>query len=268
MSDVEQEEITSQPEASTEDQALETQGQPEQASEPTGIPEKFIEASKVDVIRSYQEVEKDRGRLANELGELRKKQEQMEEQYRLLEAQRLQQQTAPVQQDYEQQELDPLSVYDSKFDEDPREAIRQTFELQQQKLENAARKARLESQASKAAEYYLQQKQENPDFARREPVMQQLGQQFQHMIAEEYQNSPEIIRALDLMSKGLDIDYYTKNAAVESQKHRASVAEEKRRAQSQQATSAGDVDSYLDPNLSHEEWLARAKKLYGHSDKE
>lgn len=271
MSDVEQSEITAQPAASEEqDQTLEFQGQSEEQAieeNPSAIPQKFLEASKIDVINSYRELEKERGRLANELGSLRKSQEDMAERFKQLEAERLQQQSQPqpvyqAQQEQEQQELDPVSVFESKFDEDPRAAIREGLRTYGELTKKELQKIRQQELAAKASEFYYQQKQTNPDFARREPLMQQLAQQYGHIIRPEYLNSAEAIRVLDLLSKGADVSYYEKSAVENTKKHRASIVEEKRRAQSESATSEGD--SMVDlGSLSNEEYLKHVESLYG-----
>ena len=273
MSDVEQGGITAEPAASTEEEQALEQGQPEQANEvtPDGIPKKFLESSKYDVIQSYQELEKDRGRLASELGELRKSQEEMAEKYKQLETERFQaqqvQQPLPVQQETPQQEIDPLSVFDSKFDEDPKAAIREAVLRQQQLLESQIQQQRANIEASKASEFYFSQKESNPDFARREPVMQQLAQQYSHIIKPEFLNSADAIKVLDLMSRGADLDYYKKAAVEDTKKHRASQVEEKRRAQSESSNSQGD-QIVTPKDMSHEEAMKYYEQRFGYSDKD
>lgn len=273
MSDVEQGGITAQPAAPAEPQAPEP-GQPNTANvaDPNGIPQKFLEASKIDVIRSFQELEREKGRLSNELGEARKSQEESAEKYKQLEAQRfaqpIQSPTAqPVQQAPIQQEQDPFSILESKFDDDPKAAIRAALESQNQLAQRQLDQQFMTQQAQKANEFYYEQKENNPDFARREPVMQQLNSQFGHMIKKEYQNSAEVIRALDLMSKGYDLEFYKKAAVEDTQKHRASVTEEKRRAQSEPANSEGDaiVDT---AKMSNKEYIKFMEENYGYADKD
>jgi hypothetical protein len=273
MSDVEHAEQISQSETSDE-QALDEQGQPIQTEEdnPNIIPQKFLEASKIDVIRSYQQLEKDRGRLASEIGELRKQQEDMTEQYKQLESQRFAQPTPGyaqpvVNQEPVQQELDPFSVLDTKFDDDPKEAIREAIRVQQEQFNRQFQVEKLQQETAKGVNFYHEQKQANPDFARREPVMQRLSQQYGHIIKPEFANSVDALRALDLMSRGADLDYYKNNAVEETKKQRASIVEEKRRAQSESASSQGDAGIDVG-GMTNDEYLKHMEQLYGRSTPE
>jgi len=114
---------------------------------------------------------------------------------------------------------------------------------------------------SEAEGYYRKQKQENPDYARREPIMQQLAVEMQDIIRPEALTSVKALRALDLMSRGVDMDYYTKQAVERGQKDGLSVRSEKQRAQSESATSKTD-SSVSFKNLS----LDEMRKVLGRSD--
>lgn len=275
MSDTDREETTATQSAASEQdtQTLteETEGQSAQTEEVDTnlVPEKFLEKSKMDVIQAYRELEKDRGRLASELGELRQQREELEEKFKQTEITQMQQPaqpTTPQQQTTTQEIPDPLSVLDSKFDEDPKSAIKESLKAQYEALQTQTKQQWLQQQQQAANEYYWQQKKANPDFARRESAMQQLANQFQHLIKPEYANSADMIKALDLMSRGMDIDHYKKAAVEEAQKRGASVLEEKRRAQSESSNSEGDRQVDLS-QLSDADYLRHMEKLYGHSDK-
>jgi hypothetical protein len=274
MSDVERDELTTQSVASDQDQqTLDTHpDQSVQTEDSNLVPEKFLEKSKIDVIQAYTELEKDRGRLASELGNLRKEREELEEKYRQIEVQRMQvpqptPQTTVPQQVQTQQEVDPLSVLRNKFSDDPQSAIEEAIKAQTDMIQSQVQMQRLQDQSSRANEYLYGQAQENPDFARRVPQMQQLAQQYVHMVKPEFQNSIEMIKILDLASRGADIDYYKKTALTEAQKHGASMLEEKRKAQSVSSHSEGDSNVNLN-NLSNDEYLDAMRKLYGYAEKE
>jgi hypothetical protein len=274
MSDVERDELTTeQPVASDQEQQTQETGQSVQAEEGLQVPQKFLESSKIDVIQAYTELEKDRGRIANELGDLRKEREELEEKYRQLELQRMQTPQQPMQnqptpqQVQPQQELDPLSVLRSKFADDPQAAIEEAIKTQTEMIQNQVQMQRLQDQSSKASDYLHGQAQENPDFARRVPAMQQLAQQYVHMVKPEYQNSVEMIKILDLASRGSDLDYYKKTALEEAQSHRAAVLEEKRRAQSVSSNSEGDASVDVS-KMSNEDYLKTMQELYGYANKE
>lgn len=137
-------------------------------------------------------------------------------------------------------EKDPFSAFDEKFEEDPKGAIRAALESQAEMVRRQARAQTMQQMQQEAQEYYLSQKKENPDYARREPIMQRLVAEFQDVIKPEHFNSKKVLQALDLMSRGADLEHYTREAATKAQKNGSSVREEKRRAQSESASSEGE----------------------------
>lgn len=69
---------------------IELEQTPEQSSQgESDIPQKFVGKSAVDVIQAYKELEKDRGRLAQQLGDSRKDKEGLEARYRQSESERM-----------------------------------------------------------------------------------------------------------------------------------------------------------------------------------
>jgi len=240
---------------------ISTLGQTEAVEEANSIPQKFVGKSSMEIIQAYRELEKDRGRLASELGSARKERETLEEQYRQAERERIayaqaanQRQPRTVQIEEAQ---DPVAVFDSKFDEDPRNAVKMALNAVSSQMKQ---QSRAQSQAE-AEGYYRRQKQDNPDYSRREPIMQRLAAELTDVVKPEYQNSLKVLAALDLMSKGADIDYYTKQAVERGQKDGLSVRSEKQRAQSESATSKTD-SSVSFKNLS----LDEMRKVLGRSD--
>lgn len=266
MSDERIDELTTQSVASDEEQQAQPTevGQPEQTE--TGIiPEKFEGKSLDDIMSAYRELEKDRGRLASEVGESRKKMEELEEKYRTEELSRMSQPVPPQQDVQPAQQMDPFSVLRTKFDEDPRAAIEESMQIQQDLLQNQMQMQRLQDQSNKAHDYYNNQKKDNPDFARRETSMQSLAKQYAHVVKPEYLNSPEMIKILDLASRGNDIGYYEQSAIKTAQERGASVLEEKRRAGSVSSNSEGDKQGSLS-DMSNDEFLKTMETLYGHKD--
>ncbi len=236
-----------------------------EATETGIIPEKFVGKSLDDIMHAYTELEKDRGRLAEEVGSTRKQMEELEDKYRQGELERLSQPVPPQQEATPQQALDPLSILDSKFDDDPRAAIKEALQQQQEMLQNQVSMQRLQEQSNKAHDYYFSQKKDNPDFARRETSMQTLAKRYGHMVKPEFLNSPEMIQILDLASQGTDKDFYEKAAVKAAQGRGASVLEEKRKASSVSTNSEGDKTVKLD-NLSHDDYIKTMETLYGHRD--
>ena len=223
---------------------LSTQGQSEAVETVDAIPQKFVGKSPMEIIQAYKELEKERGRLASELGTTRKDKEELETRYKQVESAYATQQhqvQAPRQvQIQAEEETDPVSVFEAKFEEDPREAIKAALKELNSSVSNKLKKQSLAQAQAEAIEYYNSQKRTNPDYARREPIMQQLAAELSDIVKPEHVNSVRVLKALDLMSKGLNIEHYTSEAAARAQKDGLSVRSEKQRAQSESSSSQGD----------------------------
>jgi len=240
---------------------ISTQGQPEAVEEANSIPQKFVGKSPMEIIQAYRELERDRGRLASELGSARKEKETVEEQFRQAERERIAYAQAAIQRQPRtvqmEEEQDPIAVFDSKFDEDPRTAVKMALNAVSNRIQQQSR----EQARAEAEGYYRKQKQDNPDYARREPIMQQLALEMQDILRPEALTSVKALRALDLMSRGMDLDYYTKQAAERAQQGGLSVRSEKQRAQSESAVSKNDASVPFE-KLS----LDEMRKALGRSD--
>jgi hypothetical protein len=223
---------------------LSTQGQSAAVESVDAIPQKFVGKSPMEIIQAYKELEKERGRLASELGSTRKDKEELETRYKQVESAYTTHQNqvpAPRQvQIQAEEEVDPVSVFEAKFEEDPRVAIRDALKELNNSVSSKLKKQTLAQLQAEASDFYNRQKRENPDYARREPIMQQLALEMQDIIRPEALTSVKALKALDLMSRGADIEYYTKQAAERAQKDGLSVRSEKQRAQSESASSQGD----------------------------
>jgi hypothetical protein len=231
-----------------------------------GIPQKFVGKSPAEIMQAYRELERERGRMANELGQARKEREAYEEKYRNLERDAMRYQAMPTQTPPQaakvEAEMDPLSAFESKFDEDPKLAIREALRRQQELVRRQTVEQSMQQRAAEAQEFYWRQKKENPDYARREPIMQQLVSEFQDVIKPEYLNSTKVLKALDLMSRGSDLDFYTKQAVEKVQRDGLAVRDEKRRAQSESSSSDGGGQSVPFEKLS----LDEMRKFLGRVD--
>jgi hypothetical protein len=248
-------------ESSSQEQSLETDEQYQ-------IPEKFVGKSPFEIAQAYREAEKDRGRLANELGSARKEREELENRLKELERESaryapMPTQVAPPTQPTPQVEADPLSVIDTQWDEDPKQAFKNAIRLQQEMLTKQNQQQSVQQRQTDANQWYYSQKKENPDYARREQLMQQASHRFNSIIKPEYANSVEVLQALDLISRGMDIDYYSKQAVDKARQDGLSVREEKRRAQSESSYSEGESSASVDVRKMP---LDDLEKLLGESD--
>lgn len=255
------------------DEAIEAQQQessePEEVASVTAedsIPEKFVGKSAAEIIQAYRELEKDRGRLASELGSTRKERESLEQRYREFEraiSLNQSQQANQTRQPAADEELDPLSVLESKFDEDPKEAIKAALKMQQSKVEQEKRQQELEARRIEAEQWYTKQKTENQDYARRESLMQEAAKQFRDIIKDEHLNSVKVLQALDYLSKGMNVDFYEKQAVERAKKGGLSMREEKRKAQSESANSMSGDKSVSVADMT----LEQMEKYFGIANK-
>jgi len=211
------------------------------------IPEKFVGKSSLEISQAYRELEKERGRLANELGSARKEREEYEERYRNLERAATQYQAVPASvpsQQVHPSDQDPLEVLRSNFDDDPKAAMIEYARLQREQQDRSTRMAAMQQQAREADQYYWSQEKENPDYKRLVPDMQRLLSEYQDVVKPEFVNSPKVLKALYAMARGNNVDHYTKEAADRAQKDRLSVLEEKRNSQS--GSGYSDSDNTVD----------------------
>lgn len=249
----------------TEQQTLDISNQ-DQSVQADGIPEKFIGKTVAEVAAAYKELQTAYGRQGTELGQSNKEREDFQEKWRLAERQSMQHQPIPTQISPQQsvqpqQDLDPVAVLDARFDDDPKEALKEALRIQNKRVNTNAQQQVIEQRGAEATQWYYKQKQENQDYARREPLMQQAASQFGHLISPEYRNSVQALQFLDLISKGMDVNYYSKQAVTKAQEDGLSVREEKRRAQSESSTSDGESTRAFE-SLSLEEM----EKYLGEAD--
>lgn len=233
-------------------------GQSENVGE---TPDKFSGKSAAEIAQAYRELEKERGRLAQELGTTRKEREEAMGQFMELQRAVSRYNSMPTQQPPAQQQVeDPFSSFDQLFEEDPKRAVKETLKRQQELLARQTMQQSLQQRQAEANEYYWNEKKSNQDYARREPLMQQLVAEYQDIIKPEYLNSVKALKALDLMSRGKDLDFYVKQAASTAQKNGSSVRDEKRRAQSESANSGGEQQQVDFSKLSSKEMAKYLKR--------
>ena len=217
------------------------------------IPEKFIGKTAEEVISTYSNLEKDHGRISSELGEERKRREELQIRMDELRTQYNSQPIAPQQpmaQAPIEQDLDKL--FNEEFDEDPKQAILNRQIRHEKKL---ATDVLLREQALAAKElnsYYHQQVSDNPDFKRREPLMRQLAEKFSGILDQTKINSKETLEFLNLASQGVDIKHYEELAIKTSKQSVKSVLDEKRAAGSVSSSTEGN-DTRAFESLSLEE---------------
>ena len=171
------------------------------------IPEKFVGKSPLDIIKSYNEIERSFHKASSERAEEAKKREALEQRIRDLESRTTQPapqfQASPASQEPEQ---DPFSDYEKQFDVDPKEAIKSLFHKSKHQAKAEAQLARMQMEQQLAAEYYNQQKLENPEFAKLEPTMLELAKEYGDLVSPDKANSRKALKLLQLAAKGAKVN--------------------------------------------------------------
>lgn len=230
----------------------------------SALPEKFRGKSVYDLSESYQQLEKEKGRIASELGQARKAAEEAAAKSSLLERQlqdaanaRLQQPTTPQQREV----TDPLADFDQRFDKDPKEAVRYASQAAINEARNAQFQADQRMQQSLATQRYEQLKKDKSDFSEHEAEMVNLASKFGAYLRPEVANRPEIVDLMYDLARGRNTEKLISKAIENSKKAGELVRDEKRSAFSESSNSNGSSEKDF-AELS----LAEMEKRLGRSD--
>lgn len=218
----------------------------DQLGESDTIPKKFVGKSYDEIAESYSEVEKHAGRLSSELGQERKRAEDLEDRLKTLEArlnsQPIQQPQAP--QHVAQPQQDPYDTFEELWEEDPKVAMKQMLKRQEEMTHQHYQALQQQRNVESANEYYVRQKAENPDYARREKNMQQLLMQYKDAFSDV--NSRQVYELLDLASQGADRKYYEETALKRAKQHKQTVVDQKKQAYTESPYSEGEEAINID----------------------
>jgi Zn-dependent M32 family carboxypeptidase len=116
------------------------------------------------------------------------------------------------------------------------------------------------SQLQQQAEQVYSQKRANPDYVRREPLMQNVARQVLPMIKPEHQNHPLLLELLDQATQGMDRKYYEQEAVKQSQTQVQQQVSQKRQAHSE---SSGGSQGFNDTVDSSTMPLDQLEKFLG-----
>lgn len=255
-----QDDVTSQNEdAQTEENR---QAQDLTPEEPLEIPKKFVGKPPQEVLRAYNNLEREFHKVSSERADERKNREQLESKIREIEAKLNAVPTqVPQQVRQDEEELDPLEDYDAQFEADPKGAIKSVIEKTTRKQKLEILKAQMEAEAREANAYYAEKKSKDQDFVKLEPKMQSLAREYADLVRPERINSTKALKLLHLAARGASVDDYVSEAVTRAKKESQSVREEKRQAFSESTGTKGD-DRVDFKDLSVEEMA----KLLGRSD--
>jgi len=223
------------------------------------IPEKFVGKAPIDIIRSYNEIEKSFHKVSSERADERKAREALEAKVRELEARVTQPpQLHETQPTLKQPEVDPFAEYEQEFDRDPKEAIKSLVGKTREQALREAQLIRMAQEQQLAAEYYSTQKAENPEFSKLEPTMLELAKEYGDLVDPSKANSRKALKLLHLAAMGAKRADYAAELANKAKRETTTIREEKRAAFSESSASKGETQKSL-KDMSVEE----IERLYG-----
>lgn len=219
-------------------EALDTsaeESQPE--AELDAIPEKFVGKSPLDIIKAYNNAERQLSKVSSERAEERKRREDLEK--RVAESEeRIRSLSQPVQQRQEEKaESDPFADYEKQFDTDPKEAIKSLVAKSREQSKRERELAVMQHEALQAQDYYQSQKRDNPEYAKLEPTMKALAQEYGDLVDPRKVNSVKALKLLHLAAQGMTREQFASEIASKAKKETSAVKQEKRAAFSESSNS-------------------------------
>lgn len=261
MNEVKNETTASIDAASTESEPLEQQAsETHESGQSDSIPEKFVGKSALEIAKSYGELEKSFHKISSERAEEKKHRDELEKKFQAIEERLNQRNVEAPRSEPQIEEEDPLAEFDEEFENNPKEVIKKSLKKINDKAATAAKRALMQTEAQRAAEYYQQQKKDNPDFAKLEPRMTSLAQEFGDLVSPEKANSAKAIKLLHLAARGAEVDSYVSEAVNRAKKEATTTRQEKKAAFSEgTSTETGTSKRFTDMSLEEmEKALGRA----------
>lgn len=231
---------------------------------PNGIPAKFVGKSSFEIIEMYKATESELGKVRSELTMAEKAKEDQSQQLQNFGVQTpLFQQPNQLQQPSQPVAQDPYASFEDNYENNPAGALKTVLQQQEQRLDQRQKDQFVQNQQQQAEQYYSQ-KRVNPDYVRREPLMQSIARQVLPMLKPEYQNSPILLDLLDKTTQGMDRDYYEQAAVKQAQEKVQQQLSEKRQARSETSGGSTGFEEVVD---AHTMPLEDLKKFLGTDDR-
>lgn len=224
---------------SNNQEALEASAEESQAPEAEldAIPEKFVGKSPLDIIKAYNNAERQLSKVSSERAEERKRREELEKRVQETEA-RIASLSQPAQhREVEKAESDPFADYEKQFDSDPKEAIKSLVSKSREQAKRERELGIMQQEALQAQDYYQSQKRDNPEYAKLEPTMQALAREYGDLVDPRKVNSVKALKLLHLAAQGMTRDAFASEIASKAKKETSAVKQEKRAAFSESSNS-------------------------------
>lgn len=204
-----------------------------------GIPEKYVGKSAAEIIKMHREAERVIGRLGSEKSFKEREAEEWRNKYAQLENQFRSQPTPQRQSVAPQEDADPLQVLNSKWEENPKEAIEKAIGTLSQRAQQAEVKRVLEAnQRALLAKYEELSKRD--DFKELEPEMEGIAKQIASRFQPHQVNTPETLEAIYMMARGRNVDKLVQSEATKQASKQKLVRAEKKAAFSESGASKGE----------------------------
>ena len=222
-------------------------------SAPTEIPTKFVGKSVEELIPAYDNLEKELGRLRNEVGEKNKRLQEWEARQNFVQP--------IVQQPVASQPVKTLEdQYLEEFDVNPKAAILKLNKAEKEQM-------RQELTAAQQQEFYNQAKSGSvkgyDNFAELEPEMINLTGQFVDLIRPDRLTDPKLVKALYLMARGSTSTDQIAKAEKKGAQRAEAIRKEKAASASESPGSSLTKDTVNFEGLTREE----QRKFLGVADR-
>lgn len=246
------------PAQDTENQEAVQPGLSNDSQPDDGIPEKFLNKSPMDIIRSYNDLEKHASKLASERSEERKAREVSDRKLQELEIRMNSMVTQPARADERTSpEADPFAEFDKEWEENPKEAAKSLVGKTKAQLKREYEVREIEAETSRASEYYQAQTKENPEYVKLVPKMQALAAEYGDLVRDDRSNSVKALKLLHLAALGATREEYASERASQAKKETSTIKDEKRQTFSESTSAKGETKKRPE-DLTIEEW----EKLY------
>lgn len=217
----------------------------------TQIPTKFVGKTTDEIVKSYSELEKEKGRLANKVSEAERKAKELEAQLFNTQS-RTQNPNQPVVSSQPIKSIE--DQYAEEWEQDPKQAV---INYNKRKEELSV----IRSNESQSNTFYTQamsgKLQGYEDFPELEPTMKELVPQVIDLVHPSMINHPKTIQVLHLIARGLNVD----KVASQKAKNIAAKNREKEQAFSESSSSTGEsVDFAKLPLSDMRKYLGYAKR--------
>lgn len=213
------------------------------AGEPDLIPEKFKGKSIDEFVNSYKSLESEFTKTKKQFGELETKAQEAERLKSELDAVKqqqalLQQQNQVFMQQQSQYSQAPKNdVFNELWENNPADAVKKALQAVQHNIEQKIN-------SREVVNYYNQLKNNVPDFAELEPIMEKVSQVLAPSVDASFRNSPAALDTMYYIAKGLKADELAKKAANKGMEEARHLQTEKNAAMSEGSSSPAPAKDF------------------------